>query len=206
MVLQGPRDADPLGSQHPWIDDRTLTCHSTIRTPERQETYEKTVQRDCDTHGSMICHKEALKISLCTGITLQLVRQKESKMPQTGTGNYYERRRNELQDRLAKPGISANDVISYAPADVLSNPLEVKCLRSPKSKLPEPSDQTDCSEAHVLLSSTSRPYEFTDTLHRYTETSSMSDLAFPRLQKSTEYHEVLRMPGRQVHRTIVKTS
>ena len=169
VVLQGPRDADPLGSWHPQIDDLIQTSRSMIRTPERYEAFEMPVQQVCHARGSMICHDEDLKLSPCTRITPLTPGRNEPRKPLAGTKDYYE-----LQD--------------------------LKHLRLPKSKPFEPSDQTDSSEAHISLSNTSRPYASTNTLHGYTENPlSTYDFAFLRPQKSTESHEALGMPGRQVH-------
>lgn len=54
VVLQGPRDANPLGSRHPQIDDLIQThhspellsrgCHHTTGTPECLEAFEMSVQ------------------------------------------------------------------------------------------------------------------------------------------------------------------
>ena len=133
----------------------------------------------------MTRHDEDSKCSPCTRITSPTPGQIEPERPRTGTGNYYEHRCNKLPDHLAKPKISANDVTPYVPADALANPLEVKRLTLPKSKLLELPDQTDCFEA-------------------YTETEtplSTSNFAVPRPQKSIECHEALGMLDRRVHYT-----
>ena len=193
MALQSTRDADLLGSRHPWIDDRTLTHHSTIRTPERHETCKKPVLQDHDTCGLMIRHKEALKFSHCTGITSQPAGQKEPKMLLLDTKHCYGLGHNELQDHLAKPEISTGNVTSLIPAEAPLYPPEVEGLKSPRSKPPHRADWSDNYEACTPLFHASRSYVSANMLHGITETLSfMSDPTFLKPQEFAKSTKTLQ--------------
>ncbi len=188
VAPQGTRDADPLGSRHPRIDERILTGHSTTRIPERHEAFEEPVQQSLDACKRMIHHDEALRISLCTGITLWPPAHSEPKSPRTDTEDYYRRRCDEVQYRQTLPGNSAGNIISCVPVDAPSNTREVEGSQVPKLKPVALSDQADSFKALLPQPSVLRSYAFSCApLDNKRNLSSRPDPTVQEIQKLMEF-------------------
>ena len=199
VALQGPRDADPLGSRRPGIDDSIQTrprCsvklinqgrHYTTETPECHETLETLVRRVHHAHRLMTRYKETSKNSSYTDATLQSPVHPEPIPQQMDTESYYRLRRNELPYHLVQPGTSAGSIVSLAPADAPSNPLEVEGLRFPKPRPLAQPDRADSFKAHLPQLSVLGSYAFTCTPHdNKGNLSSTSDPTFQENQILTE--------------------
>lgn len=167
-----------------------------IKTPECHETFKKPVQQVRDAHGLITCHDEALKISLCTGITLQPAGQKESKMPQTNTKYCYGLGCDKVQDRLATPQTSTNAIISLASVDAPPSLLEVGVHELTGRKPLVQSDQVDSFKAHPSRPITSESHTYPTAIRETFRTRPIHVHKYPctlrLLMRSQHYQRLQR--------------